>query len=360
MYSAFEIRNFRCLRRLKLDNLARVNLIAGGNNTGKTALLEALFLHCARVNPATILTIGGMRGLHRAKLEIGRRFIISPGGTLFHNFDDTSAIELVGREGRRHSESVRIAITRDPSKLERIPRALSETGGDGKGTTESTLSGEALEWESGSGAERYTAMLYWQGNQQRMQPAVTPASPFPTYYMGARWLPRFKDEAELFGQLQVRREQEHVVRFLRIVEPRLRALTTILYAGEPMLHADVGSGVLQPLAVVGDGVLRLTRLILHLLHVPKGVLLVDEIENGLHHSAMAGVWKALGAAAASVGAQVFATTHSRECIEAAHQALADERSFRLIRLERIEGDIRAVPYDREALGAAIEAGFEVR
>jgi AAA15 family ATPase/GTPase len=51
MYTSFEITNFRCFDHLKLDNLARVNLIAGKNNVGKTALLEALFVHCGAYNP---------------------------------------------------------------------------------------------------------------------------------------------------------------------------------------------------------------------------------------------------------------------------------------------------------------------
>ena len=45
MYRSFRIKNFRCFKDLSIDNLERVNLIAGANNVGKTALLEAIFLH---------------------------------------------------------------------------------------------------------------------------------------------------------------------------------------------------------------------------------------------------------------------------------------------------------------------------
>ncbi len=44
MFQSFTFKNFRCFRDFKLDSLARVNLIAGQNNVGKTALLEAIFL----------------------------------------------------------------------------------------------------------------------------------------------------------------------------------------------------------------------------------------------------------------------------------------------------------------------------
>jgi AAA15 family ATPase/GTPase len=52
MYQSFAVHNFRCFSTLAMADLERVNLIAGVNNVGKTALLEALFLHCGGYNPA--------------------------------------------------------------------------------------------------------------------------------------------------------------------------------------------------------------------------------------------------------------------------------------------------------------------
>ena len=51
MLRKFSVRNFRCLRELDIEPLARVNLIVGENNVGKTALLEALFLSLNPGNP---------------------------------------------------------------------------------------------------------------------------------------------------------------------------------------------------------------------------------------------------------------------------------------------------------------------
>lgn len=39
------IQNYRCFQELKIDDLARANLIVGGNNTGKTSWLEASYLY---------------------------------------------------------------------------------------------------------------------------------------------------------------------------------------------------------------------------------------------------------------------------------------------------------------------------
>ncbi|MBK9095241.1 MAG: AAA family ATPase [Anaerolineae bacterium] len=69
MYTRFEIVNFRGFDHLMLDPLARVNLIAGKNNVGKTALLEALFLHIGAHNPELPLRVNAIRGIERFPLQ---------------------------------------------------------------------------------------------------------------------------------------------------------------------------------------------------------------------------------------------------------------------------------------------------
>jgi len=115
---------------------------------------------------------------------------------------------------------------------------------------------------------------------------------------------------------------------------------------------------------MGEGMTRLFSLVVGIGNAPDGVVLVDEVENGLHHSVLPKVWRAIAEAARQFEVQVFATTHSLECIEAAHRAfdedLGFECDFRLHRLERVNGDIVAKTYDRDALRAALEMGLEVR
>jgi len=71
-----------------------------------------------------------------------------------------------------------------------------------------------------------------------------------------------------------------------------------------------------PIGSLGDGTWRLLGLALSLIHAKGGVLLVDEIDTGLHYSVMPSMWKLVLEAAKSLDVQVFATTHSRDCWEA--------------------------------------------
>jgi AAA15 family ATPase/GTPase len=117
-----------------------------------------------------------------------------------------------------------------------------------------------------------------------------------------------------------------------------------------------------PLALMGDGLGRFTSLMLKIANARHGIVLVDEIENGLYYTSMSKVWTAIAEAARLFDVQIFATTHSWECIRVAHQAFeADGRyDFRLHRLDRINDEIRAVAYDQEMLATAIATDLEVR
>jgi len=119
-----------------------------------------------------------------------------------------------------------------------------------------------------------------------------------------------------------------------------------------------------PISSMREGMRRIISLMLAITTNREGIVLIDEIENGLHHSVQVDVWKDIGEAARACNVQIFATTHSHEMILAAHEAFSEEgpcdlRFFRLSR-DQDTNDIRAVAYEPETLDAAIEVGFEVR
>ena len=92
------------------------------------------------------------------------------------------------------------------------------------------------------------------------------------------------------------------------------------------------------------------------------MVLIDEIENGLHYSVLTQVWQAIAKAARQNDVQVFATTHSWECIRAADEAFAAEEpfDFRLHRLDRIGDAIEVVSYDQEGIEVSLTTGLEMR
>ena len=106
---------------------------------------------------------------------------------------------------------------------------------------------------------------------------------------------------------------------------------------------------------------RLLDIILAIAWCENGIVVIDEVENGIHHSILPKVWEAIGNATDDYNSQVIATTHSHECLEAAHKGLANRpNDLRYIRLDRERDMITAKTSNYEMLGAAIEHGLEMR
>ena len=114
---------------------------------------------------------------------------------------------------------------------------------------------------------------------------------------------------------------------------------------------------------MGDGMYRFLLLSLTIVTAENGVLLVDEIETGLHYEAQTDMWRLILETAKELNVQVFATTHSWDCIAAFQEALSqveDKSIGKLFRLDNKYGNIRAVEYNAEDLDIAVRNSIEVR
>ena len=117
-----------------------------------------------------------------------------------------------------------------------------------------------------------------------------------------------------------------------------------------------------PLYSLGDGMLRTLGIALALVNAKDGLLLIDEFENGLYYTVQPELWRFIFQVARRLNVQVFATTHSWDCIEAFQKAAGvdQEDEGLLIRLESKKGEITAMLYDKQELGIATREQIEVR
>jgi hypothetical protein len=160
-------------------------------------------------------------------------------------------------------------------------------------------------------------------NPGSIRPVPIPlAPPFPAFFHAARGGIPFAEEAERYGKLEIHEKQGVLTEVLQIVDPRLTRLASVVVGGVPILYGDIKMGRLMPLPLLGEGIGRLASLVLLIANAEHGVVLVDEIENGLHYSILTKVCTAVREVARLFDTQVFATTHSLECISAAHEAFS--------------------------------------
>ena len=113
---------------------------------------------------------------------------------------------------------------------------------------------------------------------------------------------------------------------------------------------------------MGQAFNRILHIYTHVLANRANVLLIDEIENGIFSESMPKIWKGLFALCEREGVQIFATTHSRECVMAAHEAEKErgKQELSVQRLQVVKGKVEAVSLASPHLEVAAEMGLEVR
>jgi hypothetical protein len=177
-----------------------------------------------------------------------------------------------------------------------------------------------------------------------------------------------QDIIRLLNEIKLNPEEQPVLEALRIIEPNIEGIATAVLS-EEHLKVAANSGVFVklkgrerrlPIGSIGAGASRILGLLLALVKCRGGILMVDEIEVGLHYSVQAAMWRVVLETARRLQVQVFATTHSRDCVDALAQiARREVTESNEVSLQRIERD-RAVAYSESAIIAAAEHGIEVR
>jgi hypothetical protein len=172
--------------------------------------------------------------------------------------------------------------------------------------------------------------------------------------------------AELWDGIALTKLEADVLTALRLIAPGLVDLnfvSTPLSGREriPVVKIADDDEPL-PLYSLGDGMLRALGISLALVNAKDGILLIDEFENGLYYSVQPDIWKLIFRVARRLNVQVFATTHSWDCIEAFQKAAQEDSQHEgvLIRLEVKKGRIIPTLYDERQLGIATREHIEVR
>jgi AAA15 family ATPase/GTPase len=358
MYSSLHIKNFRNLRDLEINALGRVNLISGKNNVGKTALLEAIFLLNGPVQPELRTTIAAARGM---EVVVGKS-AASIWEAIFNEFDTDETIEISSNSTQGNSHLEIYAI--DTSKRENVSLTTPDSSSSPSSAT-TDLSDDDIEYRytHGDSDKVYRSQVRLIGNEihYRADKIDLPIAVF----MFARLKANPENDADRFSQAIKLRLKNDIVEALKIIEPALTDIELVYEAKRAVLYGEVGpNNKIRPLPLMGDGMGRLLSILVNMAYAaPDGIILIDEIENGFHFSILPQVWHVIDEFSRKHNIQVFATTHSDECIEAAKGYFeeSDPTTFRYHRLDRLEdGRIEAVTYDKETFESAIEFDIEVR
>jgi len=352
------IRNFKCFESLTVPELGRITLISGRNNVGKTALLEALFLFLDQRNPASTIQQYGRRGIERVTLTTEAMW-----RPIFRNYsmDDDILISLT-INGKHEQVKLRWNREFTPPPPTTVQNEERQIPTDEEFTTLSL----DIEYTNKSD-EKIILHCFPNPNNNNRPTIVSTAKPSNISLPFASFLASKKhiqaDEiADQFSNLAQQDRESEAVEFLSIIEPRLQGLKIIKEGSISAVHGklkDLSRTI--PINFMGEGMEKLLSLIVAITHAPNRIVFLDEIENGLHYSILPKIWEAIGKALKKHGSQLIATTHSDECLQAAHEGLSEmPDDFRYIRLHRKGQEISAKLSNYDMIGTAIRTNLEVR
>ena len=332
MYESLLIKNFRCFPKISFDNLQRVNLIAGDNNVGKSAVLEALWLLRTPNQPELARNLSAIRGQKLLDPED----LLSD---LFHGFD-TSRPACISAKGTWGADRRILTITRQEHATATI--LADQNGQSGTRdrarnylTVQSPL--EIVFDYTDENGDLHTSRGHWLqfqgtlpqmgmfGGAQVLQEGIQAQRDTSVNLPNSVYLPPSslrelaQEDVTLYSRLEVKGKSDFVLQALRQIDGRIERITAAVIQS-PMLHVNIGNDRLVSVAMLGNGASRFLSMILQFHVAQDGMMLIDEVENGVHYTKLASVWQQIRALADRFNVQVFATTQSRECLAAAHQA----------------------------------------
>lgn len=373
MIENLHIRGYRRFRDFRMEGLSRVNLLVGRNNSGKSTVLEAVELLLGPQRGSQVFDVLTRRG-ERIVSDLRRH-----GDTelidvcrLFTGFS-----RAVGTEASVSSNSgeATFAIEMEewsadkippPQQMSSVDRALVESGASEIDATltfswrddvRHTVEHQSV-WQDGSVRRRTVD----SGHESRRDGGLE--------RVGSSSLTPFEIRT-LLDAIALEDDESRVVDALRSLDPRVERIATIGLLPGFLVHERDGvilklAGIpgRVPIGSLGDGVWRMLGLSLALVNAKGGTLLVDEIDTGLHYTALLDMWRMVLETAEALGVQVFATTHSSDCwyalaelIEERQQAGKDAP----VALHRIEPDNdQSVPYTADEIRVAAQRSIEVR
>lgn len=378
LLTSLQINNFRLLDDFVVPALGRVNLIVGRNSAGKSIVLEALRILATRGDPRVLQQILEERGetslIEKSAAETGdasgylalrhlfpkRRFPLSDDVAISIGDQNNVGLKIEHvfyrmDQNEAGQQAKRVLI---PKKS---PGALSDSQGQAIKITPVGLDSFYLD-ENSKGFRHHA----WDSGFVAKYPSsVVPARLFSSDELAERW-----DSIALMFET-------NVIEALKLVEPDLLGITFIkneapIVAGKQDTNFRIGVAKLSgsderiPLSSMGDGMLRILQIVLAVFPAQNGMLLIDEFENGLHYSVQEKVWALIFHLAKELDIQVFATTHSWDCIESFTKAASDSSEDGVLfkmsrsRLTSDNGKIIATFYDEEALKTVTASELEVR
>ena len=374
MLKSLKIENFRGFESFELNQLGRVNLLVGENNSGKTSVLEAVQFLASRTNLDSLSQIMTERGEtfrseERKSLVVGRDRELDVKHLFYgHELLFEKYFRIASVNDSFEEDEVSVAISASEYKQVDLFDSPDDFNVDFELVLTWIVDGDVAKLISPISSDGGISSDYLRRNHPRsLKSSSTKIQSLKTQFVTSASVP-ISMMTELFNQVVLKPEEQNIIQALQNVDPMIERIASL---GDRYTSAQRRGGFVIkrrndvnpiPIGSMGDGIWRILGLALAAVGSKGGILLVDEIDTGLHFTAMLSMWKMIWRTAKDLNVQVFATTHSRDCWESLAEIAENENvqddEIMIHRIER--GKPSSVIFNPKQMIIASERGIEVR
>ena len=309
-----EIKNFKCFQDFKAEGFSRVNLIGGKNNVGKTAFMEAVYVNVESIN---------IKGL---------------------------IASLKGIKFRRENLNILSQTITNDTKV-----FLEQSNNF---YTRSNINEVLFKIKDENGIRQYIFDI----NNQHVEVNINDFSFDTQHIENIEFIDNFgmgnNEIIRNYSFIQKRDEEDYLNSLLNKFDSQIESFKII--AEKP--QCKVNNQYLE-ITELGDGARHLVSIITSLYKAENGYLFIDEMDNGIHYTMLDELWDSILIVSKKLNVQVFATTHSKECIESyarVAKKLEDKEITYTILTKLKDDSIDAGVYDASMLINTIDQDHEVR
>jgi AAA15 family ATPase/GTPase len=346
-----KITNFRGFDTLDIDGFSKLNLFIGKNNSGKTSILESLFLLLGMSNPLLPSNINQFRGL-----GIG-----SQCGTakqlkyLFHNLSFINKPSFYAKFNDTSERWLELEAKYKKNEFSENNSSISVPDINGIGLNFSIKKGQAQK------LSRKSSMIFKNNDS-----IITPTS--PADYQENLHAVFVADKNDLvtltrFSEIIKRKGGDSILQTLKAFDENIENIQPLT---DGIFFNLKNVAELVPSNIMGDGIRRFLNIVTAVSERQNSFVCIDEIENGLHYSAYKLLWKSLLAFSEQNDVQLFITTHNIETLACLKSVLEEEhvsmRDFTKVFTvsKTLKAGYKTYKYSFEGFKDAIERETEIR
>ena len=303
MIRSIQIRGYRGLSDFEMAGLGQVNLLVGTNNSGKTSVLEGLYLFASQGSPWSVWQVLWRRGerlaernpnnqpeidichlFHGHEAQIGSKFSLSAQNDTPERHLTFSIAEMDEEQRKKQP------VTKDGVP---IPSRL---GLFIKSTTPASSRAIPLTRLGGVTSDSL--------DTPRRSRLGSPSDEVPSSFITAESLDG-DSLVSLWDKIALTPHEERVNLALRFLEPGIERIAAQASRQNYYSPSQRGGFLVKmkghdrpvPIGSLGDGMWRIMAMAIVIAQCKDGVLLIDEIDTGLHYSVMTNMWRLIYGAA---------------------------------------------------------------